>query len=331
MQIFVTTITGETITVEVEPTGSLADVKRQVQAKEGVPAAQQRFVFAGRHLDDAGNSHCTLADHGVLALSTLHLALRLRGGKKNEEPVATTTVVLSRLQDASAQLGAVVAVDAGTNNGGSIFQQGDTFGSWDARVSRNSSDTLQNVSASTANTATPTASFQGGLTVTGDMSAGANMRVSSDISVTSPVRLGSVQNVGNVTFSNTLVGQSFAPALSSVICVIDASVTNNDSTLTMPNPANVATQNERHGHTKVVVIVSTNAAGFGMNIECPDSTGYWNNGGGNTISITPLPGQVIVLQLCLINNQVSYVDDENATHLRWMVLSVTPGITIAYS
>jgi ankyrin repeat protein len=74
-QIFVKTITGRTITILVQATSTTALVKGLIEDREGVPADQQRLVFAGRLLDDGQ----TLADHNIQRESTLHLVLRLRG------------------------------------------------------------------------------------------------------------------------------------------------------------------------------------------------------------------------------------------------------------
>ena len=79
MQIFVKTMTGKTIILDVEPANTVENVKAKIQDKEGIPRDQQRLVFKGQPLEDA---HC-LSDYKVPKEATLSLNIRRHGGMQN--------------------------------------------------------------------------------------------------------------------------------------------------------------------------------------------------------------------------------------------------------
>jgi len=75
-QIFVRSVDGRTLTLDVDLSDTVDTVKRQLESRAGVPVQMQRLVHAGRDLHDEP----TLLDCGIERHSTLHLVPRLRGG-----------------------------------------------------------------------------------------------------------------------------------------------------------------------------------------------------------------------------------------------------------
>ena len=87
MQIFVKTLTGKTITLEVASSDSIQYVKETVQTTAGIPAEELSLTHAGKQLDD----ECLISDYDIQEGSTLHLSLALLGGAKKRKKKNYTT------------------------------------------------------------------------------------------------------------------------------------------------------------------------------------------------------------------------------------------------
>ena len=97
MEIFVKTLTGGNLTIEVETSDTVEALKLKIQEKEGTPIEQQRLLFGGKQLEDGR----TLADYNIQQDSSIRLLLKLRGGNVVNYNLTNLNITINNITENS--------------------------------------------------------------------------------------------------------------------------------------------------------------------------------------------------------------------------------------
>lgn len=97
MEIFVKTLTGVNLTIEVNPSDTVEALKLKIQETEGIPTEQQRLMFDGEQLEDGK----TLADYNIQQDSNIRLLLKLRGGNVVNYNLTNLNITINNITESS--------------------------------------------------------------------------------------------------------------------------------------------------------------------------------------------------------------------------------------